>query len=474
MKKQTLKSKLISYVGFLTLSVATFSILYVLINEYLNYEVINEIHTHRPSEIVFPDISLCGQTTRFINYTIFGQLFPAYGNEINRLGNVTNQEQFIKWTSTSTQGRDYFKSNVLYNLTVQQLLQSSYNGSTFIHNLQITYRNSFLFMEKTVTENLCKKTLFIKGLSTCIGIHCSRRKAYILKRSNILQTDGIMARVFLNSEAAISVSSLNIYLHKPNTFPRGFDAPYTTISIPATKAGREYIIDFSQIKNRLLPAPYVTQCHDYLRDGFESQIHKQENCYNHFSVALVKRFFRHTIEHSNTNYLLASSYYFDMYQDKKKQKTYKWVMANCSSIAIGADCESELYMPEVRRDVEYRDGKYKIQFNLPTGSILMNLCVPKNRFTQFALMIGNVLSLAFGLNAINAFQRGKKWLLIMIKYLYLNVQHWWQVFNYVFLNSPKKVSPIKRQSIFKTIKKASPIVKRKNVKHKKKALLGEV
>lgn len=397
---------LIYIVLFIGIVAAAMYQFFRIVTDYYDYDVINEIRTGQEEKIVFPDISLCASINRFINFTLLEMYHPSIVKYMREHGNVTDQDKFLDWTTSSNEGRDYFKHQAYQLLTVKELLRASYNGSTLITQLDISFKASFVFMENSITNSLCKKTSFIKGLDTCVGIHCSAHREYILSREDIVRTAGIMARIFLNRRAAINLDSIDVYLHSPNSFPRGLQIPYATIPVRETEAGREYWIDYSMIQNQLLKPPYKTKCFNYSEHGFdgirgfESQLHKMEECWNRESMKKVNCFFRNSIEYSHLNVSLAYVYYNDIYKRLSKQIVHKEIFEKCRNIAPYPDCKSELYMPVLRRDVDYREGKYKIQLVLPTGSSIINLSKEKENFWRFLLLMGNVLGAHFGFSVL--------------------------------------------------------------------------
>jgi len=332
--------RIVRYLSYLLISLGCLTQVYIQTSDYLAKDVLFEITTRFPSLINVPDITTCADINHFINYTRFKEKFADLDKEIHRFVNITGDQEFKTWTTVTSEGRYFVKSQLLKKLKVDQLLSVSYDENVFITTVQVTRNGSFKFFEdKGASEAVCDKVLFIKQFSICLSVKCSHRHNYQLSKENIIRTGGTMIRIYYRNEIAVNLNPIRLYLHSPNTYPRGEEIPYVTLQSQVN--GRDYVISFFKYINNLQPPPYTTKCKNYRSIGFESQRHLIEHCQNTKSVVMSNCYFRGNIEYANLTTVVSHSYFRDIFENESKQHIYESIVRACKNYEEMPDCVRE-------------------------------------------------------------------------------------------------------------------------------------
>lgn len=393
-------SKFCSVFSWLFVSSGCFIQIYINTKTYLNYPVISETKSFIPPIYTLPDISFCSDLNYFINFSKFQELYPAIYDEIKSHQMISDQRQFLRWTSSSLSGRDYFRAKILANLTVSQILSASFDTDQLISNIQVATDESFRYLDDNV-RRCCNTTKFIKSYNICFTIECSPTKSaeHRVARQTVLRSNGVLMRIFFNQTLLSAVATLSVYLHPFKTYPRGAVLPFLTLF--CGNGSSDVILTFAENTNLRLPAPYNTKCVDYRKFGYESSEAKMESCLNNVSIQLANCSFHQSIEYNYLDYRSAYSCFKFLHLSASSQRVYAEAYKKCGSIEDNPDCIDRLYTPQLLDSSPYRQGVYRVQLTIPRTPSVITEAKPLFTLPQYILYCGSITGFWFGFHVLS-------------------------------------------------------------------------
>lgn len=298
--------------------------------------------TRRPTEAVFPAVSICFPYHELMNYSLALSKLPKFRKLVDRTGlTVENDTQLVA--------------------SLEKALKQSLNfKNRFFHSLHEEYTIAEIISATTKLDYILKEcTTIAPGeyfKKNCLAHHQEYVKDDLIchqfgdypnssqKFENDLQKIGLSLALYPHEfffhftfiGIDPSLTKLMIFIHPHKRRPCGLIEEPLRIGHPTRK--QLHLVSFNRIFTKLLPPPYKPGCHNYP----SSRNQMRDDCV----VELVRR------NSSPVPPLLTlrsdspiKTFYRWHMTESKINDLYKLNMLECSGIWSKPDCELEEFLP---------------------------------------------------------------------------------------------------------------------------------
>jgi len=399
--KGTKTSDVIKAVVLIFASIGCIFQINTITSKYFQYTVTALVRIDMATKVEIPDITILYTTALSINYTKIVEMIPE-AESYFPLNPITDRSDFLAFCLT-LEGF-LFLTLMLKDFRLNDLNKARWQGKDIF---QLKYiadpddKNVVLFDVKA--EQFCKLHDFVAADFFGTTMICERDGLPLLYNVHDILVGACKGYVLMlefRSEAIEDVQSLLFAVGPSNKYHFSLQQP--KISLDFHKGSQTYIISFKKVENRLLPAPYTTDCIDYTKQGFKSRLHMISECENNVSLALTQAplfensYYFNESEEKYTGYKQRYVEFFEFNDEVRleAQKKFDNTRRKCRELAMKPDCIQNFFSPSSFETI--KSAQNQLLLALPDFPDIIAEFYPKMLLIDYFVYLGSTLGIWFG------------------------------------------------------------------------------